>query len=468
MRIPITVRYEQTLSTFFTCLSVSLFMYLILLLFNLGLNFSSVIFSSVIAVSSVLVLRTLLSERKHEFFDISTSTLFESGLLIFQSPKNRCAVFFAFKLVAANFEKAFVHRTLTILLKILPASTTLAFEWTDQKACFITFYIKLEKSSFLTYTRELLDNIKKSFRAAFGAQHIKLLNGNELTNHFSMGIPGRFQKISVSGKYAINIQTDMINAKKAFAILTPENFDKFHTILSILEGTQNIRMILPIKKTEKATQIAKSLTIVFDNPANNISIQNQQPKALCISQIPASKSIQLFGDVLARNQIHEQKLELGFSTTATMIINLLLTPWHSPKKSDSKSKISKNPSSSLITPLNWRKMLAEQLSSLELSYEKDKELFIDKLPLRVDAQVDDLLFLIIPQANTTHVEWLFQKIFTFLREDKTKNVIFLLACPQTTILAQKLVSNFTQVDRIHLIKTKHELTTLLKEKKNSF
>jgi hypothetical protein len=417
-----------------------------------------------VAVSFLLTIRALFSDSKQEIFDIMSPTRFETGLLVFQSPKNRCAIFFAFEITSRNFDKPLVQRALTILLKTLPESTVLALEWTSQRERFITFHIKLEKSSFLARGRELLENTRQSLKNTLGTQGVRLLNGDELMTYFSMGIPGRFQKISIKGRYALNIQTDSVNVNKTFAILAQSIFDNFSTILSAIDVSQDMRMILTFKKTENKTHVAKLITLVSSNTVSNNFGQTKQLGAVSIKQIPASKSLHLLGDILSRNQIHEHEKELDFQRTATIIFKLLSTQWPSQTDSEREAHTSDDTSSEITDPLTWREILAERLIDLELPYQRDNVVFFDRLPIRVDAQLGDLMIFILPQASEDQLNWLTQKIITFLKKDDTKSVVLLLTSNQNTVLNQQELSDLVQMRRIHIISTNQELVRLLKKK----
>jgi hypothetical protein len=377
----------------------------------------------------------------------------------------RCAIFFAFKINATNIEKVDFQRTLTILLKILPTSTTVALEWTSQKECFINFYIKQDNSSFLTQTRELLNNITRSFNNAFGTQYVHLLTGEELMLHFYMGIQGKIKKISVSGRHTITIQTDLIKTKRLFALITLTDFKRFSTVLNRFASKQDFRLILPIKKTEDSTIIAKAFTLSWENPAKFNPTQKLHHDFSSLHKFPASKSIQILGDILSRNHTDEPEIELPLPDTVTKIIDLLLTPWASQRPFEVNSQTPQEPKPANVGPIQWRDFLIEQLSNFALPYQKDQSLLIDKIPLRVDAQVEDLLIFIIPKTKESKVRWFVQNITTLLERDKTKSVILLLTQSQNTIQSPRGLSSLIRAQRIHLVRTKEELTSLLAEKK---
>ncbi len=465
MRIALTSRYGQTLDTFFRCLSVDLFILLVLYLLNIVPNISIVIILSFLGISFVLIVRVFLSERKHEIFDISSATLFETGLLVFQSPKSRCAIFLAYNFANSRWDKEHVQRVLTILLKVLPVSTIFALEWTSQREFFFNFYIKLEKSTFLTRSREIMDNIGKSFRTALGADSVRLLEGDELMNHFSMAIPGRFQKAAVSGRYGVTVQTDMINKKKSFALLTPINYDSFNEILGMIDATPHSRMYLPIKKTQKSTFISKSLTLVFGEPIKKDSVQTQLPGSISLSQIPATKALHQFGDVLSRNQIIEQKIKLGFSETAKIIINLLTTRWPLQNESELSSENSNDSKSEAIDSPPWREILFTRLSNFGLPFKKDRVILINGLPTRVDAEIDDMFFFVISRAKDYQLQRFVQRILSFMIKNGLKGIVLLLTQSQKNALVRNGFLDLINNQRIHVVVTKPELELILKEKK---
>jgi hypothetical protein len=158
-------------------------------------------------------------------------------------------------------------------------------------------------------------------------------------------------------------------------------------------------------------------------------------------------------------------MEFSLRDTATKIIDLLLIQWSSQGTLEVKSQTPQEPKTANVGPNQWRDFLIEQLSNLTLPYQKDKTLLIDEIPLRVDAQVEDLLIFIIPKIKENQVRWFVQNITTLLERDKTKNVILLLTQPQNTLLSPKGLSSLIRAQRIHFVRTKEELTSLLAKKK---
>ena len=465
MSISLASRFERTLSTLLVSLSIGFFLLLISLLIQHFFYVTIIVLSATMCVSLITVIRTFLKERRHEIFDISKPTQLESGLLAFKSPMKRSAVFFAFNIRTKNVEKSRFRRTITILLKILPSSTIFALEWTAKKECLVNFYIKLEKSSFLTQARELLNNITKSFNNALGNQNVRLLDGDELMSHFSMGIPGRLHRVSISGRYGITIQTDITKTKRLFARLTPTSVNSINTVLSQIGNTQEFRMILPYIITNNSTIMSESFTLVFEAPSTLNQVQKNKPESDSLNLIPSLETIRMFGDVLSRNQMSDPKIELPFAEAATRILDLLLTPWALHRESEEGPRHPPNPEVKPIETRMWREYLVEELSSSNLSYQKDKVLFIDRMPLRVDAQVSDLSILVIPKVKEEHVKWLIQNIITLLEMNRSKSVILLMTQPQNTILTHPKLSEFNKSRRIHFVSTKEELASLLKEKK---
>jgi len=465
MRTSITTRYEQTLSRFFTILSVSFFLVVILLLTSPILNLSNLILAFVVCFSSILIIRTFYLEHKQETFDITSPTLFETGLLVFQSQGSRCAIFFAFCISNTSLNQIRTQRALTILLKVLPSSAIIAVEWTSEKQCFISFYIKLDRSTFLNRASELLDNIHKSFSKTLGPQSIRLLNGAELTSHFSMGIPGRFQKISIIDRNQINIRTDTLSTKKAIAVVTPTSFDRFHSVLQTLNDNHDFRLILPIKKLDTTMQMTSSFILVSGNPNIYHILQKLQAASASSKFMPASKSMKMFGDVLSRNQIQEEHFASDYQVAATTITSLLSTKWPSDLNTEISTRENQESTTGVMNALLWKEMVGRELSLAKLPYQNDTVIFVDRLPVRVDLQSNDWLFFVISHVNEFQFNWFYRKISRFLERNETNEVVFLLAQSKDLRQIQDEPVNQTIACRIHFILNRQELVLLLEEKK---
>lgn len=465
MRTSITSRYEQTLSRFLTILSFDSFLVVILLFVTPILSFGSLILALIVVFSSILIIRTFYLEQKQETFDITSHTLFETGLLVFPSRGNRCAIFFAFNISNTSRSQSRTQRALTILLKVLPSSTIIAVEWTSEKQCFISFYIKLEKSSFLNRASELLDNIQKSLTKTLGSQSNRLLSGAELTSHFSMGIPGRFQKILSTRRNQIDIRTDTFSTKKAIAVVTPKSFEQLHSIIQTLDDNHSFRLVLPIKKLETTMQMTSSFILVSGNPNINSLLHKLQSALASAKPIPASKSMKLFGDVLSRNQIQEEHFESDYQAAAATITSLLSTSWPSDLSTEDTTGAHQESTSDIMNSLLWREVVSRELSLAELPYQKDIVIFVDKLPVRVDFQSNNWLFFILFQVKQLQFNWFYRKICRFLEGNETKEIVFLLAQPKDRRLSHGDQVNQMIANRIHVIRNRQELVSLLKEKK---
>ncbi len=465
MRTSITTRYEQTLSRFFTILSVGFFLVVILLLASPILNIGNLILAFVVIFSSILIIRTFYLEQKQETFDITSPTLFETGLLVFQSQGSRCAIFFAFSISNTSLNQTRTQRALTILLKVLPSSAIIAVEWTSEKQCFISFYIKLDRSTFLNRASELLDNIHKSFSKTIGSQSIRLLNGAELTSHFFMGIPGRFQKISISGRNHIDIRTDTLSTKKTIAVVTPTSFDQFHSVLQTLNDNHDFRLILPIKKLDTSMQMTSSFILVSGKPNIYNVLQKLQAASVSPKSMPASKSMKMFGDVLARNQIQEEHFTSDYQVAATTITSLLSTKWPSDPNTKIGTRANQESTTGAMNVLLWKEMVSRELSIAELPYQKDTVIFVDRLPVRVDLQSNGWLFFVISHVKQFQFNWFYYKISKFLERNETNEVVFLLTQPKDLRLIHDKPVNQRIACRIHFIHNRQELVLLLKEKK---
>ncbi len=462
MNLSLSGRYEQTISILFSSFSVILFLLLILLIVNPSLITSSVILPVILISLSLLVIRSFLKEHKEEVFNISSPTIFESGLLVFQSPMNRCAIFFSYNITPTNFQKTVLQKTLTIIFKILPVSSTIALEWKRQGSCFISFYIRLEKSSFLIQARELLDTTSRSLENALGVQNVRLLNGDELMNHFSLGIPGRFKKLSIGRKNEIHICTDETKTKRVIATVSAKNSVPLASVLSQIELYQNAHIILPIKKHKNATEIAQSFILVFSNSAIYDSVRTQQSTLIALNSVPAPKSLRCFGDLLSRNQIKEPSIDSTFGETSEFIIKMLSTRWPSRKDPNSIPAGNQRSKEDLVDSRAWREIIFEQLIELRIKYSKDSLLFVDKLPMRVDAQTDNLLIFVIPPSIEQHLQWFLKKITTLLEKESSIRVILLFHSMKYAISAQSKLSSISEINRISFVSNKEKFVLLLK------
>ncbi len=465
MRISTAKKYEQTISTIFSCLSVDFFLLLIQRFLFLENAIANILVLFIIFVSSILVVRSFYFERRNEVFDLTDPTIFETGLLVFQSQQNHCAVFFAFSISSWKLNKILAQRTLTILLKILPVSTVVALEWTSKGKCFINFYIKLEKSSFLTRTRELVDNIDKSFKKILGTPYVHKLNAEELMRHFSLGIPGIIRQIQGKGKYPINIRTDVTSEKRVLSLITPVNRDTIDRIFTEFPS-QTTRLILPIQRKDKNLQIAESFVMISDESPNNRRYKHFQENKISLNILHASKLLRTFGDILSRNMIQDNYEISDFRNAVDFILNIV--PKAQQRQLEKKPPIErKQPiSPQNINPSTWRELLIQFCTDLELSCASNPLIHIDKIPIRFDAKIFDKVFFIVSHTNDQHLRWLINT-WKKLHEPNEQNEIVLLITEdsQKTII-EDMVSPTSKSHYITIISTKQELRKQLEKLKN--
>ncbi len=465
MDLPIFVRYEQTISTLCGSFSIVLFSLLIFLILNPLLITSSVILPLIILIFSLFTIRSFIRERKEELFSISSPTIFEPGFLVLQSPMKRCAIFFSYNIAVVNFQNAVLQKALTIIFKILPISSIIALEWKMRESCFITFYIRLEKSSFLIQARELLDTISKGLENALGSQQVRILNGDELMNHFSLGIPGRFEKLSIGSRNEIHIHTNETKTRRVFATVCAKNDTALASVLSELEPSQYAHIILPMKKVQQGTEITHSLTLIFNNISKYDSVKKQLSTLYSLNSIPAPKSLRYFGDLLSRNHVKEPATKSTFGETAQFIIKMLSTRWPLRTASIPKPLDSQTSKVNLIDSRTWRERIFEQLADLRISFSKDSLLFIDKLPMRVDAQANNLVIFVIPPSREEHIQWLLKQLKTLLEKDNSVHIVLLFHSAKNAESAQSTLLNITKIDRISFVSSKEEFVLLLKRLK---
>ena len=465
MRIPIVKKFEQTISTILSCLSIGFFLLLIHRFLFLENAIGNILVLFIIFVSSILVVRSFYFERRNEVFDLTNPTIFETGLLVFQSQQNRCAVFFAFSISSWKLQKILAQRTLTILLKILPVSTIVALEWTSKRQCFINFYIKLEKSSFLTRTRELVDNIDSSFKKILGTPYVHKLNAEELKTHFSLGIPGIIRQIQGKGKYSINVRTDITAEKRVLYQITPVNRDTINQIFREF-SSQTTRLILPIQRKDKNIQIAESFVMISDEPPNKRRNKHFQQNGISLNIIYASKLLRIFGNILSRNMIQGSYEISDFKKAVDLILNIV--PRAHQREVEKKPPFERKPTISPqnMTPSTWRELLIQFCTDLELSYAINPLIHIDKIPLKFDVKICDKVFFIVSHTNDQHLRWLINT-WTKLHESNGQNeIILLITKGSQKKIIDDMVSQTSRSHHITIISTEQELRKQLEKLKN--
>ncbi|MHA2314108.1 MAG: hypothetical protein ACXACF_02305 [Candidatus Hermodarchaeia archaeon] len=402
---------------------------------------------------------------KNEVFDLTNPTIFESGLLVFQSQQNRCAVFFTFCISSWKIQKMLAQRTLTILLKILPVSTIVALEWTPKGKCFVNFYIKLEKSSFLTRTRELVDNIDGSFKKMLGTSSVHQLNAEELMKHFSLGIPGIIRQIQRKGKFSINVRTDVTAEKRLLSLINPINRETINQIFKEFPS-QTTRLILPIQRKDKNLHIADSFVMISDEPPKKKRYKHFQQNQISINILHASKFMQIFGDVLSRNIIQDEYEVSDFRTAVDMILNTAQEDQHLELETKPSIERKQFIPPQDMNPSTWRELLIQFCSSLDLPCTINPLVYIDKFPTRFDVKIRDEVFFIVSQTNDQQLQWLVKQ-WTKQHEPSEQDEIVLLITQgtQKTII-EDMVSLTPRLCHISIISTEQELRKHLEKLKN--
>jgi hypothetical protein len=465
MRISITKKYEQTISTIFSCLSVSFSLLLIQQFLFPGNVIGTILVLLIIFVSSILIVKTFYFENRNEVFDLTNPTIFETGLLVFQSQQNRCAVFFTFSISSWKFEKVLAQRTLTILLKILPVSTIVAFEWTSHSKCFVNFYIKLEKSSFLTRTRELVDNLESIFKKMLGTSNVHKLNAEDLKKHFSLGIPGIIKQVQRKGKYTISVRTDVTTEKRLLGLINPVHGETINQIFKEFPS-QTMRLIFPIQRKDTGLQLADSFVLISDQPLDKKSRKQFQKNQISLKMLHASKSFRVFGDVLSRNIIQDKYKISDFRNAVDLILNTVPGAHHREQVTAPPPKQKAFLSPQDIDPSAWRKLLIQFCSSLELPCSINPLVHIDQIPTRFDAKIGELLIFIVSQTKDQHLRWLFKHLMKILKPNDQNNIVLLITQGTQKTIIENLVLPTSVSNYISIISTEHELRKHLEVLKN--
>ncbi len=462
MRIPIFKRYEGTLFVLFKCLSLGFFLTLVHLLIQPFILVGIATFPLILIGSVILIVRSFLFENRTEIFDLTAPTIFDNGLMTFHSLNEQSAVFFSFNLSLYRLEGRIAERALTVLLKILPASTILSLEWSSQNECFVNFYIKLEKNSFLTQARELLDNITNSFNKIFGEQQIRALNGEEITLHFSMGMTGRIGQIAAKGK-CLDLYTETAREKRFITLISPSNKDTLKHVLESLTHSNFMRIFFPMKKVEKALKISDHLIMVSDVECK-YSNSFPQTEMISITNLSALKAIRIFGDILTRNLIHEKSKTSNFQNTVHQILEFV-SPSYTRQEDTMQTVVTLTASPRALNSRKWRESLIQLSSQLDLPFEIDAQMLVEGIPIRLDGKVGNLLFFIIPQIKNSHLKWLIKSLTKLLKEDHQMRINFLLDQKLQKPLVDELISASVFTDRIQGISTKKELNVILSDYK---
>lgn len=458
MRVAVVKRYQQIISLGLSYLSIGLVLLLFLLILGLYPAWGNLVLLGVSIVSSAFLVRAILIEVKSELFDLTNPTVFEEGLLAFQSPKSRNAVFFAFRLTPSIIETKTAMRTLTILLKIIPISTICSFEWVSQEECFVNFFIKLDKESFLTRIQELVESVSTNLTTLLNPRMVHILKGDELMTHFSLGMTGSITRVSVGIKNGVFIQSDVTKERRVFTGIGPSNEISVGKIFAHKSNSQQLRVILSLRREESNFTVFDSLVVVSNEPINSI-LSSIKPKH--IVKIPAGKAIQFFGDILSRNPVIFTQKALDFSSTAKLIFNQIKSVQLSQETIIAQPEFIQFEEGT--NPVTWKTLLAQLSSTLGLPCVKDAQILIDGVPMRFDAQVGKFLFFIISQNLEQQISWLVERMVTGLKSEEHSDIGFLITNPIQIRVLEDTVSRIASEMRIHVVSNKQELEEVLTE-----
>lgn len=463
MRIPIAQRYEQTFSTTLGCLSAGLFILLVSVTVPIINTIWNLIFPFFLLASTILIARVFYFENKAAIFDLTSPTIFQTGLLVFHSSDHHCAVFFALKLSLCKFNKSVAQKAITILLKVLPSSTSFTLEWTPQRDWFVNFYMKFEKSSFLERAREMMDNVYGCFKKILEPQNARILNGEELLTHFSFGTPGSLRQITINGRATLGLKTDTTQHKIALAVADLAQNELPERLFTAFNPSQSIRLLVPFKKDETVLRISKLLFAVSDKTNETQDSKNDRHSLISFANISSSKSIRNLGNVLTRNLVPDKNEFSDLRCGVDLIVNLLSTAQQSWERNpiDDKASLYQD-----INPLEWRRTLSHFFSKLKIPFETNIQIFVEELPWRIDAKAGNLLFSIISNPVETQLNWLLEKIKTSIIANAQTEIVFLLTKPSMKKRLQNHFSSTQPKQRVHIVRAIEDLENLLKHYKN--
>ncbi len=413
--------------------------------------------------SVILIARIFYFENKAVIFDLTSPTIFQTGLLVFHSSDHHCAVFFALKLSLCKFNKSLAQKAITILLKVLPSSTAFTLEWTPQQNWFVNFYMKFEKSSFLERAREMMDNVYGCFKKILEPQNVRILNGEELMTHFSLGIPGSLRQITIKGRAALGLKTDTRQHKISLAVTDFTQNEVPERIFTAFNPSQPIRFLLPLKKDKTALRISKLLFAVSDKTNETQDSKHDRSRLISFADISSSKSIRILGNVLARNLIPDRNEDSDLRCGVDLIVNLLSTAQQSWEQNPVHDETCLYQG---IHPLEWRRTLIHFFSESKIPFETNVQIFVEELPWRIDAKVGNLLFSIISNPIEIRLNWLLDRMKTSIIADAQTEIVFLLTNPSMKDGLQNHFSSAQLKPRVHIIATIEDLENLLKHYKN--
>ena len=457
MRAVVVRRYERTISLSLRSLSIGSFLLLVLLVSGFYSILGNFVLLGIIITSSLVTIRSLFNESRREIFDLTAPIIFDRRILAFQSQNERYAVFFAFKVPSSEFEASEARRILPILMKILPVSTIFSFEWPSKDEYFVNFFIKLEKDSFLTRVKELVENISNNLTTLFENQQAQLLNGEELITHFSLGMVGSIQRVVVRGKNTLLLKNDISTARRTFTAISPMDNLNVNEIFDQITDSQNYRVILSLKREETNLSIFDSLVIISTEPIDNSPFSNHSN----ISKISARKAMRRFGDIISRNFTMVPSRIHDYNSASQLIFRQLSSVDQTQRPEsiqDAQTHFGEN-----LSPLNWRVKLEQFSSMLGLSYNKDVQFPINGVPTRLDAQIHNLLFVIISQDSERQMNWIVQRCVSLLNANEHHEVCFLVTKPAQNNWLEELIAQNPLSNRIHIISSEANLELVLKK-----
>lgn len=457
MRAVVVRRYERTILLSLRCLSISSFLLLVLLVLGFYSILGNLVLLGSVITSALVTIRSFFNESRREVFDLTTPIIFDRRILAFQSQNERYAVFFAFKAPSSELRASDARRILTILMKILPVSTVCSFEWPAKGEFFVNFFIKLEKESFLTRVKELVENISNNLTTLFDYQRAQMLKGEELVMHFSLGMVGGIQRVVVRGKNTLLLKNEISTARRHFSAIGPVGNLNVNDIFDQKTDSQNFRVIFSLKREETNLRIFDSLVIISTEPIENSQFSEHGN----ISKIPTRTAMKRFGDLVSRNLIVIPSRMYDYNSGAQLIFRHLTSVDQIQRPGstqDDPTQLGEN-----LSPLTWRVKLAQLSSILGLSYNKDVQFPLNEVPTRLDAQISNLFFVIISQNEESQINWIVQRCVALLNANEHHEVCFLITSPTQTNLLEEKIAQTRLSSRIHVISSEANLELVLKK-----
>jgi hypothetical protein len=272
--------------------------------------------------------------------------------------------------------------------------------------------------------------------------------------HFSMGITGSINRVSVGGRDGVFLQSNDTREKRivtSFGSL--DNID----VGRIFEGrseSQNLRVILSVKREASNLRIFDALAVISTQPLRDFASGQ-------IINTPIRKPIRTFGDILSRNLVQVKPKTVDYLSLAQIVFNQISSVSESQRVPPIQTE--REQLTSPVTPMTWRATLAKFSSTLDLPFSKNTQLHIEGIPMRFDAKIDNLMFYIISQNIDEQISWLVDKIAVVLSSDEQIEITFLITNPSQVSILETALSRAQLVTRIHIISEKKALETMLKE-----